>query len=84
MKKNSHQIFELMKQKRYPESEEVLNKALVMMNGLPAIRFHMAELHEMAGDKAKLAQDIKQLEKQQEHLSDQQHEALKKIKSNLK
>ena len=74
----------LMKQKRYPESEEVLNKALVMMNGLPAIRLHMAELHEMAGDKAKLAQDIKQLEKQQEHLSDQQHETLKKLKSNLK
>ena len=74
----------LMKQKRYPEAEEMLDKALVMMNGFPDIRFHLAELHEKMGDKAKLAQDIKQLEKQQEYFSDKQHETLKKLKSNLK
>jgi len=72
-----------MKRGRLPEAEEALTKALAMMGGHPDPLFNLAELHEKTGDKAKLARDIKQLEKIEEHLSDDQRDKLKKIKSNL-
>ena len=74
----------LIKLERLTEAEEVLNKALVMMNGHPDVLFHLAELHGKNGDKAKLKHDIKQLDKIADRLSDSQHIQLNKLKSNLK
>jgi tetratricopeptide (TPR) repeat protein len=65
---------------RFPEAEEVLNKALVMMKGHPDPLFHLAELHEKMGDKNKLSRDIKRLDKLQEHLTDNQRNELEKLK----